>query len=600
MPTSTANSRRRPRMAVLLSRCVAVLLAVVLGVLVAAGPVAAADDARGSGEVTLTDAQKKQALEQIVPKVQDQICKQSTVGSFVALLGGESGCRAVVTLAMPKTFAGVKAFSDDLASGQFCQRLGDSAGPVGFAVKGPCDLMINPSFVSDFKASLDEWWKGFAASIGSVLKVVKFITNPALVVDEYANSLKTDSVNSLGTVLNSLSVATDFDPGAPAFRQVWAAGAGLGLIVLTIMVILALRSSGKGETDGQSTMSSIVIWAPIGVLAMVFGPPLGVIIMGWLAPINEALITWGSGPANSVIQLASAFAAYPSSNIFGPWLGMFLWGGLLAGTWAVVFLLVLWKASLYLVGVGIAVALGMFAHPKWRPRALKLLGTFAGIILSKTALLFLLGAGLFLTGLAQSTGSGPQAELTNIVNLAVVGFILIMVTFFPVLLLKYLPLTPAGAPGTGGSSSGVGAAVMAGSATMLAMRMGSNRANAVKANPGGQAGWNQPAAQTQQKGAPGPNPASKTSGNRSGDAAMPGVTPNAATAARPLGDSGGAGGGSRGSGRRSAAGATGSSGGASLAGAGTAVAAQAVIAAGSAAAAKVKEAASDATPEIEK
>jgi hypothetical protein len=182
---------------------------------------------------------------------------------------------------------------------------------------------------------------------------------------------------------------------------------------------------------------------------------------------------------NTAISVMSAFATIPSSNVFGPFLGIFLWGLLLFGVWATFFLMVIWKASLLLMGIGIGVSLGMLANPLWRPKAMKLIATFGGIMASKTILLFMLGVGFFLMGIGKQVVPGTSQDITNIVTIFVSGLILLMVVLFPVVLLKYIPLTPEGSQSSHGGGSIAGAAVMAGSATAMSMTIANNRRDSI-------------------------------------------------------------------------------------------------------------------------
>lgn len=573
-----------------------ILASIFLALFLVGGPVVApalADD-RGSGEIELTVEQRQQAIKEIVPKVLDTVCRNSSFGTAVSMLGGEAPCKLIVAKALPKNFAGLKQFTDDITNGQFCQKVADNAGPLGFAVKPICDQATNKGNVlTEIRDTVQNWWKGFTDGIGAVVGFVNFVQNPASAIDSWANSLKKDSVNGLGTALNSLSVATDFNPGDPSFRAVWAAGAGIGLAVLAGMIIMTLRGAAKAEIDGKEATASIMKWAPLAVIAMVLGPVLGYIIMGWLQPINEGLIEWGSGPVNQMLKTANAFAGIGASPAFGPNLGIFLWGGLLIGAWSTFFMMVLWKAALILLGVGISVALGMFGNQRWRPRALKMVSTFGGILLSKPALLFLLAAGLRLTGMAQQTSGTVQGGVDQVVNVAVVMFILIMVTIFPVLLLKYMPIMPEGGSSSRSGGSPVGAAVMAGAGAGVGMMIANRRRDAMRNDSGG--GGSSRGGDSKYSWTPKQEPTNLGSQSNYG---KPPQRPTSAQA-----NQGGQNTGNNlakaGSGRRAATGgSTAAKVGTGAATGGAATATQAAIAASSAAAAKVKEAMHEATPDV--
>lgn len=584
-------------------RLVSAIAALVLVLIMGATPALAADGSGDNSQVELTPEQKQKAHDELVPIITDQVCTSSLGGKLVSILpGGKPACAAVVGSSLPKSFESLQAFQESIKTGTFCKALITGAGPItGVAVGVACNLTFNQALSDGINTKITEWWIGFTKAVGAVVGFVEFVSNPGSGLDQIANSLKKDSVNSLGTTLNALSQATDFDAGDPQFRYVWAACAGIGLIVLAGMVLLTLRASAAGKIDGAEATKSLVVWAPIGVLLMVFGPVLGHVITLWLQPINEGLIGWASTPANSAIAQMSEFAVIKSSSLFGPGLGIALWGILFIGSWATFFLMVVWKVALLLMGAGIAVALGMLANPLWRPKAMKLILTFGGVMASKSILLLMLGVGFFLMGIGRQVQPGTNGDLTNIVNVFVVGLILLTVVFFPVLLLKYIPLTPEGSQSSRGGGSVAGAAVMAGGASAITTTIANNRRDSINSHQSGKGGggnsntsWTPPQEPTKlspggggggggrgygaqaHRGSTGPGRGSSTGAAR---AAAP--TGAAATGARTAGTAGTAG--------SVAAGA-------STAGVATAV--QAAIAATNAAAAKTSEAAHSAAPDV--
>lgn len=581
-------------------RLLSVVAALVLVLIMGASP-ALADDA---SKVELTAEQKQQAHAELVHIVVKQVCDASVMGKVVSLLpGGKITCTAGVSSMLPESFESLQAFQQSIETGVFCQAISTATPPPGnLVVQGACNLAFNQALSDGINKAVGDWWAGFTKSIGAVVGFVEFIKNPSSGLEQIANSIKKDSVNALGTTLTALSTATDFDAGDPAFRTVWASATGLGLLLLAAMVLLTLRSSAAGKIDGAEATKSLVIWAPIAVLMMVFGPVIGHVITGWLQPLNAGLINWGTGPTNTAITLMSSFASIPASNLFGPWVGIFLWGMLLIGAWATFFLMIIWKASLLLMGVGVGVALGMLVNPLWRPKVMKLVGTFGGIMASKTILLFMLGAGFFLMNVGKQVMPGTNQDITNIVNVFVCGLILIMVFLFPMLLLKYIPLTPEGSQSSHGSGSVAGAALMAGGAAAVSTYIANNRRDSIN-NQSRSSGspsnsttsWTPPQEPTKltpgggggsSYGARSQHGGQGTPGNSAGTMAGPKTAPSG----------GGAAAGAASAGTKTAS--TAGTAGAGVATAGVATAVQAGIAAANAAAAKTKEAAHAAAPEV--
>jgi len=583
-------------------RLIPALSALVLVLILGATP-ALADDGTTGAAVELTAAQQQKAHDELVPLIVKQVCDASVMGKVVSILpGGKSTCASGVSSMLPKSFESLQAFQNSIQSGAFCEAVSSATpAPGNLAVQGICSLAFNDAFSSGIKTAIDMWWSGFTKSIGAVVGFVDFIQNPSNGLEQIANSIKKDSVNALGTTLNGLSAATDFDAGDPAFRTVWASAAGIGLVVLAAMVLLTLRSSAAGKIDGAEATKSLVVWAPLAVLMMVFGPVIGHVVTGWLQPLNEGLINWGTAPMNTAINLMSSFASVPSSNVFGPFVGIFLWGLLLVGAWATFFLMIIWKASLLLMGIGIGVALGMLVNPLWRPKVMKLVGTFGGIMASKTILLFMLGAGFFLMNVGKQVLPGTSQDLTNIVNIFVSGLILVMVFLFPVVLLKYIPLTPEGSQSSHGAGSVAGAAVVAGTASAMSMHIANNRRDSINnqsrrggsgSNTNSNTSWTPPQEPTKLTPGGGGGGGYGAQAHRGSQ----GATGGAGTTLGGARASAAGGAASRGAASTGAKTAGSVGAGASTAGVATAV--QAGIAAGNAAAAKTREAVHAAAPDV--
>src|SRR6185312_16706265 len=102
-------------------RLLSVLAALVLVLIMGATP-ALADDGTPGGDVELTEAQKQQAHDELVPLVVKQICEESIGGTIVSIIpGGSPACNALVGEALPKSFESLQAFQQSIESGAFCK-----------------------------------------------------------------------------------------------------------------------------------------------------------------------------------------------------------------------------------------------------------------------------------------------------------------------------------------------------------------------------------------------------------------------------------------------------------------------------------------------
>ncbi|MFD4406643.1 hypothetical protein ACFWPH_28170 [Nocardia sp. NPDC058499] len=291
----------------------------------------------------------------------------------------------------------------------------------------------------------------------AVPTVVAFVADPQSVIDDWAISSKEGAVQLSTEVLTGLSGVGGFDPAAPWFLRWYAMSTGLGIVVMALMTILALwRASAKGETV-KSIAGDLLGYAPAGVVMMLFAPLLAQMLVELSNALSES-ITRASGPdmgemVNNLTTFTGELTApgLPGGAI----VGLFLFLLLIAGALGVFFGLLMHANALPILAVAAGIGFGMWVHPKWRPKALRPVLVFIGIVFSKPLLFFLLAVQ---TGVinAELTGeAATEGDTGTLGKLCMIVVSFLVVGLAPWSLVKYAPLLPTRADASGfGAHSG--------------------------------------------------------------------------------------------------------------------------------------------------
>lgn len=331
-----------------------------------------------------------------------------------------------------------------------------------------------------------------------VVEVVKFIADPKTALDNLANDVKSQSVEGTQHVLNSLTSVTGLDANSSEYRSVWAIFAGIGVVVMTLMMLVLFRRYGEGKVSDDSFGSSMTYYLPIGFLLAIFGPGLMGLAQGWSSDLSEGSSGWAAGVINDFVTVIAQFGAMQSTGWFGSLAAILFFGLLLLGAFSLLLLLLLTPYFMGFAGLTVALLWGLSLIPSARPRLLKVGSVAVMMIFFKPLVFVLVGGAFSLMATTPAFKEGVDGGMVNIGNLLATGLLLVMLAASPVLLFKLMPVldaddVPAGA---GGSvlAGGVAGAVAGGAAQSFAsMRQGAReRRRAAAESPGGRTpenGW---------------------------------------------------------------------------------------------------------------
>ncbi|MDE1672650.1 hypothetical protein [Nocardia gipuzkoensis] len=326
-------------------------------------------------------------------------------------------------------------------------------------------LESTPQFkLSTAYAQAFAWMWGTA-----VPNTIKFVADPQSVIDDWADASKQGAVDLSIKVLNGLADTGGFDPAAPWFLRWYALSTGVGVVVMGLMTILALwRAAAKGETI-KSIGGDLLGYAPAGIVLMMFAPMLAQMLVEVSNLLSQA-ITRTSGPdMGQMITNVNKFVGELTSNRLpgGVIVGLILFLLLIAGALGVFFGLLMQANALPVLAVAAGIGFGMWVHPRWRPKALRPVLVFIGVVFSKPLLFLLLAVESALINAELTGQSAAQGDTGNLGKLAMIVASFIVVGLAPWSLVKYAPLLPtrSDAAGFGAHSGSLLAGALGGVAT---------------------------------------------------------------------------------------------------------------------------------------
>jgi hypothetical protein len=396
-------------------------------------------------------------------------------------------------------FTGLTKFIDDNTS--WLEKIGQFFGMVGEAIWTGGKVIV----------------EAFIGIVKFAINVVKFIANPGDAIDDMANSLHGSAVDFTTKVLQGLAGIGNFDPSSPWFLTTYAASTGLGLVVMAFMAILMIARTASGGGGREDLQEALVKHLPIGVFLMVFAPAIGAVLGEAVNGLTNGIAAWDAGfLTNAVAKLALLGSVTSALIPGGAFIGLLLFLLMVIGAFAVFVGLAMQSIALPLSAVVAGLAWGMWVHPKWRRKALKVPLTYVGVLFSKPLLFFLLGVIFALIDGNLSEPAMKAGGIPLLTQIVLVIVALIVAGFAPFSLLKYAPLLPTAAdshdsqPSPGfGTSAVVGAAVGGGGRGAGGGGGGSQPAASTGGGDGGQHSIQQTYSQQQNK--PNEQPQPRTS-----------------------------------------------------------------------------------------
>lgn len=460
-------------------RFVASLIAAVL--LVIAG---------GAGAMAAPDPNFDDSAYSAAQKAEAETTAQQAAGEkFCGFLTNVPGIGGACVEMVKTTFTA--ASIAELGADTVCGKLSALAGPA-------CKLAANMDVTSAafnlaYQTALlgmqvaTDTAQGAVDAVETAAAGAAFFANPAGAFERFVNNLKEDTVKLLSDVITTATTENTFDASSQWWRDTYAAAAGIGVAVLAFMLLLTGWQAAAGKISGEDFAAALLKYAPFAALMMFMGPPVAWGLSWVTGELTDALVQWQQEPLDRFVS-GSLYFGYASAEYSGmlPSLVMFLLLGMVC--FGLLITLAVQTVSLYIIGAVIAIAWGMFVNPRWRRKAMAVVMVWLGILLSKPALVLVLGIVLQLTG-PRLTEPDPDMGAMEFLS---TGFFIIIalgiVAFSPWALLKFFPLLPEGSDSTAASPAGGVSSAVAGAAGSAAMQIGMRRAGQQTGSASGGAG----------------------------------------------------------------------------------------------------------------
>lgn len=323
--------------------------------------------------------------------------------------------------------------------------------------------------------------------------VAKFIVNPQSELEKMANTAKAESVSSTQKVLEQITTVSSFDAGDTGFRSMWATFAGVGLVLMGLMIFALHHSYSRGEISDDAYQNALMYYAPGGAILAIWGPPLMHQLGGWSAGLASGTGAFAGSQVTDFIVVIARFGALESTQWFGPLIALLFFGLLLLGSWGVLIYLAMVPFLQASAALALALLIGMFIHPRTKPYALKIGFTVLSLMFLKPVLYLLLGGIFWILAHQEVLTSEANSVLSTAVSLAVTAMVLIAVLFAPAAIFRLMPVMPAGDFQFGGGPNVAGAAVAAGAGAAVSRSIASKRGGAASSTRGGSNGsWGTP------------------------------------------------------------------------------------------------------------
>lgn len=318
---------------------------------------------------------------------------------------------------------------------------------------------------------------GQAASLGGATQSeVNAVTNPSTQVDKLINSLKSDSGETLTKGLGYVSNGMAFDASLESFRKSYAVAAGVGVVLLAMMSVVSIVRFQREQLPLSEVVQRWFVSLMGGMLGLLFTPAFLYLMTSTSDVLSKGVINWmGTNTSTMESSLMDPFHAMTTANSPLGTLGaivIFVLAALVGIALLAVF--AMQYVGSYFGGVGLGVMWGFIMSPDGR-RRLKHAGlATVGLVIARPILLFMIGVTAMITSDYAPTADGWSSDpMGTMFRLAIAMTALLMVCLAPGALVKYMPVAPTGAMGSGLGAGTSMTALGAGSVVggMLGSRM---------------------------------------------------------------------------------------------------------------------------------
>lgn len=359
--------------------------------------------------------------------------------------------------------------------------------------------------------------------IDTAKKAKAFIDDPQSAFEDIVNMLKEGAVDFLNKVMGELVNIGNADFSAEWWRNAYAAAGGIGLFVAAVMMIMVLKDAARDRISAHQLGESFQ-YLMGGIISMVWAPVLAYVVQNMIAAFNRGIIAWGGEDIYETVLEGAIFSITANLMPGGVLMGLVFWFILFIGAALVFVMFIAQGMAVYMTSVGMAIAFGMLAHPRWRSKALRVPMLVLGIMLAKPTLLFVITVLFMMIQSFKPLNLLGQDALQTLGEGCMIILALLAVGLAPWVAFKFIPLLPDGSEVDGGGFNPASAA--AGAAGGMMMTVGMRRMQTAGGGAGGDGG-SPPSGKTSStmKSAPsapasgtpgGKNPASATVGSAGG------------------------------------------------------------------------------------
>ena len=395
--------------------------------------------------------------------------------------------------------------------------------------------------------------KAYDATIGQAEEVIdtakkakKFIDDPQSAFEDIVNMLKEGAVDFLNKVMGELVNIGNADFSAEWWRNAYAAAGGIGLFVAAVMMIMVLKDAARDRISAHQLGESFQ-YLMGGIISMVWAPVLAYVVQNMIAAFNRGIIAWGGEDIYETVLEGAIFSITANLMPGGVLMGLVFWFILFIGAVLVFVMFIAQGMAVYMTSVGMAIAFGMLAHPRWRSKALRVPMLVLGIMLAKPTLLFVITVLFMMIQSFKPLNLLGQDALQTLGEGCMIILALLAVGLAPWVAFKFIPLLPDGSEVDGGGFNPASAA--AGAAGGMMMTMGMRRMQG--SGGGGDSGSSSGGKSSSSMGSAPSAPAPTSAGGKG---------PSATNAASAVGGSGKAGAAKAGAAKAGATGAAGKAG----------------------------------------
>ena len=321
--------------------------------------------------------------------------------------------------------------------------------------------------------------------IDTAKKAKQFIDDPQSAFEDIVNMLKEGAVDFLNKVMGELVNIGNADFSAEWWRNAYAAAGGIGLFVAAVMMIMVLKDAARDRISAHQLGESFQ-YLMGGIISMVWAPVLAYVVQNMIAAFNRGIIAWGGEDIYETVLEGAIFSITANLMPGGVLMGLVFWFILFIGAVLVFVMFIAQGMAVYMTSVGMAIAFGMLAHPRWRSKALRVPMLVLGIMLAKPTLLFVITVLFMMIQSFKPLNLLGQDALQTLGEGCMIILALLAVGLAPWVAFKFIPLLPDGSEVDGGGFNPASAA--AGAAGGMMMTLGMRRMQTAGAGAGGDGG----------------------------------------------------------------------------------------------------------------